>query len=285
MALTASIATMHAGTIVSTPSDSPSTRYGLFNLLDHRSSYGQGVFPEPFLVDDSDLETDEFRIDDNHTTIPGSHADEFTVEIEKGFGLLTLELEVHFDREVSRTEGRIGGFDNVDIGARYPIAQYVSPSGFIDTTFGVGFEVGIPTDSRVSKNAEFVPKVFNDLRIGSHFTLQSIVGFSALTGPGEEGGLDTLEYGFVIGWTIPHKEIPIPGVEAIIPVFEISGEHALNGPDEGTDAVVGNAAVRVNLKSIGPIQPRLGVGYTFPMNQNAREDFHSGIYTSLVFEY
>src|ERR1700756_3544451 len=33
---------------VSNPS--ANTRYGLFGLLDHRSSYGEGVFPEPFLV-------------------------------------------------------------------------------------------------------------------------------------------------------------------------------------------------------------------------------------------
>jgi hypothetical protein len=39
------------------------TRYGLLDLLDHRSAYGQGAFPEPFLVDDSDLETGEARLD------------------------------------------------------------------------------------------------------------------------------------------------------------------------------------------------------------------------------
>src|ERR1035437_4920651 len=55
-----------AGTIssdVSTPSvaSATDTRYGLFNLLDHRSTYGEGVFPEPFLVDDSVLEDDEDR--------------------------------------------------------------------------------------------------------------------------------------------------------------------------------------------------------------------------------
>jgi hypothetical protein len=41
----------------------------------------------------------------------------------------------------------------------------------------------------------------------------------------------------------------------------------------------------VNLKAIGRIQPRLGFGYFFPMNQGARQDVHSGIITSLVFEF
>jgi hypothetical protein len=67
----AATASVHAGTLSSDQAGSSSmtlsntsagTRYGLFDLLDHRSVYGQGVFPEPFLVDDSDLETNEARL-------------------------------------------------------------------------------------------------------------------------------------------------------------------------------------------------------------------------------
>ena len=71
----------------------PDTRFGLFDGLDHRSSYGQGVFPEPFLVDDSDLETREFRLDWLHTANGGDHSDVIHPEIEYGFGQLTLELK------------------------------------------------------------------------------------------------------------------------------------------------------------------------------------------------
>src|ERR1700677_2431634 len=39
------------------------TRYGIWDALDKRSVYGQGVFPEPFLVDDSDGEVNEGRLD------------------------------------------------------------------------------------------------------------------------------------------------------------------------------------------------------------------------------
>ena len=53
----------------------PDTRYGLFGLLDHRSSYGQGVFPEPFLVDDSDQEINEFRLDWFHAKAGTSRSD------------------------------------------------------------------------------------------------------------------------------------------------------------------------------------------------------------------
>src|SRR5271168_4521299 len=52
------------------------TRYGIFDALDKRSVYGQGYFPEPFLVDDSDGESDEGRLDWLHTGGPNNqHVD------------------------------------------------------------------------------------------------------------------------------------------------------------------------------------------------------------------
>jgi hypothetical protein len=261
-----------------------STRYGLFNLLDHRSAYGQGVFPEPFLVDDSDLEVNEARLDWLHTAGNGQHSDLVTAEVEKGFGLLTVELEVPFERDVSA--GAVSeGFDNLDAGARYPVYQFVSENGFIDTTFGTAIEVGIPVNSSVSKNAELVPKVFNDLRLGERFTLQSIVGYSTLFGGGEDGGLQTFEYGFVFGYTLQHKELPLPGVQQFIPVLELQGETGLNHRDRGHNSLLGNLGFRANLKAIGPVQPRLGLGFVFPIDAGARQDVHWGVITSLVFEY
>jgi hypothetical protein len=93
-----------------------STRYGLFNWLDHRSAYGEGVFPEPFLVDDSDLEVNEARLDWLHTRGNNQHSDLVTAEVEKGFGLLTLELEIPYERDVSA--GAVSeGFANINVGA------------------------------------------------------------------------------------------------------------------------------------------------------------------------
>jgi hypothetical protein len=267
-----------------TESSTASTRYGLFGLLDHRSQYGQGVFPEPFLVDDSDLEVNEARLDWLHTQRNDQHSDLVTAEVEKGFGLLTLEVEVPFERDVD--SGTITqGAANVDLGARYPVYQYVSPNGFVDSTFGIGFEAGIPTNSSVSENAEFVPKIFNDLRLGEHFTLQSILGYSTLAGPGEDGGLQSFEYGFVFGWAIQHDELPIPGLMQLIPVIEISGETDLNHVDHGHSNIEADFGFRANLKTIGRIQPRLGVAFVLPVDHTAREDVHWGVVTSLVFEY
>lgn len=259
------------------------TRYGLFNGLDHRSSYGQGVYPEPFQVDDSDLETREFRLDWLHTGSGGDYSDLIHPEIEWGFGNLTLELEVPYERDVE--DSRVTkGFDNVDVGARYPFYQYVSRNNLFDTTFGAAVELGIPTTSDVSHNTEFVPKIFNDTKIGN-FSMQSILGYSMHYGPGEDGGVNTFEYGFVWGYDIPHKMLPVPGVEKIIPVAELSAETQLNKADAGHTILTGDCGLRVNLKSIGRIQPRPGVVFVFPLNHNSREEQHWGIMTSLVFEF
>ena len=258
-------------------------RYGLFNGLDHRSEYGQGIYPEPFLVDDSDLEQGEARLDWLHTRGKGGRTDVATAEVEKGFGLLTLELEIPYERDVS--DGAVlQGAGNVNVSARAPFLQFVSAHGFADATFGVALEAGVPTHSSVSRNAELVPKLFNDLKLG-RFTMQSVLGYSTLFGSGEVGGLETFEYGFVLGYAIERRHLPIPGVQRFIPVFEFAGETELNKDDPGRNSLLGNAGFRINLNAVGPIQPRLGLGFVFPVDKGARNDVHSGIITSLVFEY
>jgi hypothetical protein len=278
------VAPASTGTGLSETVQPAGTRYGLFNWLDHRSAYGEGVFPEPFLVDDSDLETNEFRFDWVHTRGNNQHTDLVRAEVEKGFGLLTLELEVPYERDVSA--GTVSeGVDNISLGARYPIYQIVSGDGFIDSTFGAAFEGGIPVNSSVSRNAELVPKIFNDLRLGDHFTLQSVLGYSKLLGGGADGGLETFEYGFVFGYTIQHEQLSLPGVLQVIPVLELLGETELNKEHPGQNRLRGDLGFRANLKTIGRVQPRLGLGFIFPIDRGGRDDTHWGVVTSLVFEY
>lgn len=270
-----------AGTNLLVAAPQPGTRYGLFDALDHRSSYGVGVFPEPFLVDDSDLEVNEFRLDWLSNRVPGRERDQrFTAELEKGFGNLTLEVEVHYHADSSRGF-RLNGFDNLDLGARYPLFQAVSRSGFIDTTFGLAGEAGLPVDSGISRDTELVPKLFNDTKIGN-FTLQTILGYSVRLGPDEDNHLRTFEYGIVAGYAIQR---PLPGVEQFIPVFELSGEDPLNHGERGNHSLVGNLAFRINLRAIGRIQPRLGFGYVFPLTQAAQAGLQRGLFTSLVFDF
>jgi hypothetical protein len=259
------------------------TRYGLFNLLDHRSGYGLGVYPEPFLVDDSDYEPGEARFDWVHTGAGGQRDDVLHPEVEIGFDELTVEVEFPYERVVSDGTTAVG-FDNVDVGARYPLAQWVSPDGLFDTSAGVGIEAGIPTGSAVGQNAELVPKVFDDVKVGN-FTVQSIFGYSALFGPGDDGGLHTFEYGFVFGYTLQHQQLPLPDVLQTIPFFELIGSTELNHDNPDHNQLLGNAGLRFNLKAIGPVQPRPGIGFIFPMNSGARQNTHWGVITSFVFEF
>jgi hypothetical protein len=261
-----------------------STRYGLFNWLDHRSAYGEGVFPEPFLVDDSDHETNEARFDWLHTRGNDQHSDLVKAELEKGFGPMTLELAVPYQRDASG--GTVAeGVGSISLGARYPVYQFVSDNGSVDSTFGTAIEAGIPVNSSVSKNAELVPKIFDDLKLGDHFTLQSVFGYSKLFGGGVDGGLQKFEYGFVFGYTIQHDELPLPGVLQLIPVLELSGETELNKGNRGHNSLIGDLGFRADLKAIGGVQPRLGLAFVFPIDRGARDNTHWGVFTSLVFEY
>ena len=262
---------------------SADTRHGLFNWLDSRSQYGQGVFPEPFLVDDSDLEPSEARLDWIHTQAGGAKTDILHPEVEKGFGMVTFELEVPY--EFDRTRGiTTRGFDNIDFGARAPFYQFVSPNSLVDSTFGAAIEAGIPTESPLGKNAELVPKLFDDTKMGN-FTAQSILGYSTLFGPGEEGGLQAFEYGFVFGCTIAHRQLPLVDVLESIPFLELKGETELNKNDPGHTTLLGNVGFRFNLKAIGGVQPRPGIGFIFPLNNGGRDDTHWGVITSLVFQF
>ncbi|MBU6411756.1 MAG: hypothetical protein KGR98_15335, partial [Verrucomicrobia bacterium] len=239
--------------------------------------------PEPFRVDDSDLEPGEARLDWLHTQAGATRTDVVHPEVEDGIGVATVELEVPWERDVS--SGAVTeGFDNVNLGARRPFYQFVSANGRVDSTLGAGLEAGIPTGSAFGKNAELVPKIFDDLKAG-HFTTQAVLGYSTLFGPGEAGGLQTFEYGFAFGWTVPRDSLPLPGVLQTIPVLELVGDTEMNKGNAGRNSLLADAGLRFNLKAIGPIQPRPGIAFVFPLNSAAHDDVHWGVVVSLVFQY
>ena len=262
----------------------PDTRYGLFNWLDHRSAYTQEVFPEPFLVDDMALEDNELEFTWLHTKGHSQQSDTGSVEIQKGFGLLTLQAEVPYERNVSPDQ-TAHGVGNIELGARYPLYQFVSANRFVDATFGAAMEGGIPADSTVSRNAEWVPQIFNDLKLGGHFTVQSVLGCSTLFGGGEEGGLRTFEYGFSFGYAIAHRDLPLPGAQQFIPMFELIGETELNKDDPGQNSLLGDIGFRAKFKPVGGVEPNLGLGWIFPIDSGARAELHWGCIVSLIFEF
>ena len=272
------------GAMTATNSLTPDSRFGLFDWLDHRSAYNQEFFPQPLLVDDTGLEDGEFEFGSLHTQANDQRTDIFSAGVQKSFGLLTLELGIPYERD-SDSDDTAQGIGNIELSARYPLYQFVSANGFIDTTFGVAMEVGIPVNSAVSKNTELDPKVFNDLKLGEHFSIQSVFGYDTLFGGGDQGGLQTFEYGFAFGYAIPHSEMSLPGVQQLTPLFELTGETGLNEEESGQNSLLGSVGFRLDLKPIGEMQPSLGLGYVFPIDSGARAEVHWGIVTSLTLEF
>lgn len=272
----------------------PDSRFGLFGVLDSRSIYGQYWFPEPLRADESDVDN-ELRADWFHAENRGRQFDSVKVEFEKSFELLTLEVAPTYESDrqhvvdpvtlVSRRDAQ-AALGNVELGARHPIFQYVSPTGFFDTTLVAAMEVTVPTRTKISKDFELVPKLFSLTRLGDHLSVQCGLGDSILVGPVGRG-LSTLEYDVVLGYELTKTDLPLPGILSTIPILEFDGENTLNQANAGHNQLFGTAGFRFNFDSIAWLaaQPRMGVGYTFPVDQGARDEFRWGLVTSLVLEY
>lgn len=272
--------------------DEGSERYGLFNGLDHRSRYGTAWFPEPLRAPEMDVD-DEIRFDWFHAEAPGRQTDNVILELEKSFGLLTLELEAAYEREAesgfdpgtaTAFRERSEGIGAIELSARHPIYQWVSSDEHFDFSLVPAMEVAIPTNTEVSKSGELVPQLFGLLRIGEHFSVQSSVGYAFVIGP-EDSGNQVLEYTAVFGWSISRDDLPLPKfIDRVIPILEVIGERGLNHGNY-TNVLTGTAGVRVNFAAVGEIQPRIGIGYVFPIDDGGRDELDWGIITSIVFEF
>jgi hypothetical protein len=263
------------------------TQFGLFGLLDKRSKYYSDFFPEPFRVEDTTLDN-EMRLDWQHNEGRVPSSNQFIAEVQKAVGIVTFEVQGTYiiDRggpDAGNVLKDVGDFGNIELGARVPVYQVVS--GDFDNSVGVNFELGVPTNSRLSKNTEITPGVFDDLRIGDHITMQSLFSLSSLLGSEPDEARESFEYGLAFGYSVEDEQFALPHVERIVPLFELVGETGLSGHDSGHNALTATAGVRVELKPIWGLQPQLGVGYIFPIDQGGREQLRWGMFTSVVFDF
>ncbi|HEY1628984.1 MAG TPA: hypothetical protein VGF52_03940 [Tepidisphaeraceae bacterium] len=265
-------------------SDDASTgtgRYGLFNGLDHRSKYATNWFPEPINSDELDQDQ-EYRINGFHAEKRGFQDTELSAEIEKSWQLLSIEIEIPYEREVDDGD-RSEGMGNIEFSARHPLFQYVSPSGFFDYTFGGRFEIGIAPNSEISEDTEVVGAVFQTIGLGNNFSIQMSAGYSTLIGPGDDGGEQNIETTAIFGYNLDN-----PGflhLTRITPEFELDGETAMNHGGDGQTALTGATGLLFAFDSIKWGEPKIQVGYIFPLNDAARQDFDWGITTSLILEF
>ena len=271
-----------------------SDRYGLFGLLDHRSKYGADFFPEPLNADEADVDN-EIAGSWFHGASRNRKFDSGSVEVEKSIGLLTVEIAAGYESDrttsiddsgnVSRDTSE--GFSNIELGARHPFFQYVSDDGFFDTTFVAGMEISPPVHSHVSRDIEFVPKVFNLTKLGDHFSVQTGFGDSILAGP-EGHGLSTLEYDVVFGYELTHETLPIPLVASTTPIVEFDGERTLNQDDAGHNELFLDLGARFTFEPLDflyGVEPKLGLGAVLPVDDGARGEFDWGVVTSVIFEF
>lgn len=274
-----------------TPGHPANDRYA-FGLLDHRSYYGTSWFPEPLRAPEFDVDR-ELRLDYFHGEGSDRQVQKVKAEVEYNFGLLTLEVAGAYEREsasaVDSLTSQIShntaqGVGGIELAARHPLYQYVSPGGLFDFTLVGALEVAIPSGSAISKDTEIVPQLFQLMRFGEHFSVQTSVGYSAFVGP-DAGGDRSLEYNAVFGYNLEHQQLPLPGILRTIPIFELNGSRALSGKSSGQNTLFGTVGIRFNFEPIGRLQPRIGVGYVFPIDQGARHELDWGIVTSLVFEF
>jgi hypothetical protein len=271
--------------------DNAEARYGPFGLFDSRSAYGTGFFPEPFLVDEGDLDK-ELELSWIHQEGHGNTTDVATGEVEWSFGLATVEVEAPWERDAFETTdpttGRtftehVEGMDAIQATLRHPIWQYVNAAQTVDNTVVIACEVALPTNSRVGHDAEVVPEIFDLLRLGEHFGFQTHVGYSTLYGQ-DTPRHQTLEYSADFSYQIDSTITPMPpDVLGFVPMVELAGYRGLNTHDL-SDELTGLVGFRVNLDAIGPFSPRLGIGYIFPIDKQDREGFSWGVATSLVFD-
>src|SRR5204862_3187356 len=132
------------------------------------------------------------------------------------------------------------GLGSIELAARHPVFQLVSPNERLDYTLVAAFEVAAPTKTRISHDTEIVPQLFQLLRVGDHLSVQASAGYSAVIGP-VDGGTNTLEYNVVFGWNIEREELTLPGVDRIIPIFELNGERGFTRDDQGINRLFGTA--------------------------------------------
>jgi hypothetical protein len=274
--------------------DSPATtnswtpqnsRFGLFGWLDHRSGYYQDSFPQALTVDDTSLEPGgELELTYLHTAAGWQHSDQMSAELQKSIGLVTFELEVPYQR-LFEPDGMAKGVGNIELHARCPFYQYVSDQAFFDDTLGVIGGVGIPVYSPVSRNTELEGGLFNDAKLGRHFTLQTILEYDQLFGEGDEGGAEEFDYGVVLGWSVSHEELPIPGIAKLTPLLELDGDLGLNLDEAGQNSLLGSLGFRADFCSVLGLEPSLALSYVFPMSSAARDEVHWGIATNVTIGF
>ncbi len=259
---------------------SQSTRY-FFGLLDHRSKLAKGFFPGTFLAANVAAQR-EVAMTWYHFETGHQQLDLFYNEFKWGMDQWTVELQAPYQHEhVSFPDAAPGeptsrnfdGMANFAIIMRAPIYQYVSKHDSIDYSLVPGLEIDPPSGSTVSTGTVISPRIMQAIGLGNHLSIMTSLGMSFLTGP-HQGGEKDLTWDTVPGYNIYHRNLPIPGISDITPVFEIVGSDPLSGSNVGQQSISTIFGLEINPEpKWGYLTPYLGIGAGPALTSAAR---HSG---------
>src|SRR5579872_7009218 len=268
-----------------------STRY-FFGLLDSRSSYGNDFFHDPLIGPEFDCER-QIEVDYAHTEASGFQGN----EVDGGFqwtviGNLTVAAEFGYDWEhqINNHGGADGddtvnensrGFEDVNVAIYHPFFQYISPDKAFDYTAVARLDVGIPTRTPQSgTDVQLTPYLAQLLRVGDNLSLEAWLGPQITIAPDQT---NILIYGASFGYEIFHKQVPIPLVSVLTPIFEIDGVTPFSST--GQEALFGACGFDVSFETGTDIHPQIEIGYQFPMDKGARGRLRSGLLVQLFLDF
>ncbi len=156
----------------------------------------------------------------------------------------------------------------------------------MDDTFAAGFRLGVPTQSRLSRDTHSSPRIFNLLKLGDHISLQTDAAFDIQVGP-TAGGFTAANYDAILGYRIGRDMVNFPWVESVTPMVSLNGQSYLHQVPAGENdlfTLVGFEASFSQLSPI-PIQPKAEIGCLIPLNDAAYRGGHWEIVASLIFSY
>ncbi len=260
-----------------TASGGGSSRY-FFGLLDHRSKLAKGFFPGAFLAANVATQR-EIAMTWYHFERGNEQLDLFYNEFKWGLDQWTVEFQAPYQHgHVSYpraapgdpTSRNFDGMANFAVVMRSPIYQYVSKNGNFDYSLVPGLEIDPPSGSEVSTGTTISPRLMQAIALSDHFSVMTSIGLLFLTGS-HQGGQKNLTWDTVLGCNIYHKDLPLPGIADVTPVFEIVGSDPLSGVDVGRQSITTLFGVEINPEpKWGYLTPYIGVGAGPAITSTAR---------------
>ena len=142
-------------------------------------------------------------------------------------------------------------------------------------------DVGVPTHTQVSgTDVQLTPYLGQLLRLGEHVSVEAWTGPQFTLSPRRTR---QFLYGTSLGYRITRRQLALPFTRSVTPLFELDGQQPISR--HGADALLGVAGFNWQFAPLGGLQPRLGVGYQFPVDRGARDQLRWGIVTQVFLDF